>query len=106
VLLYEQGGDGKLVLTPANFTAVNKTWGMVSAWDACGSEKFDNGHPVWSATGCMVGELQVLGAWSVRMGDACCFHYHYPGNCGLTQHYIAAANGVVNDGKAYLEIKK
>lgn len=105
VLLYEQGGAGKLLLHPANFSRSNQTWGQVLAWDACGGLLFDNGHPVWAAAGCMVGEVQVLGAWSVRLGQACCFHYHYPGDCGLTDHYVTAGDGVVNDGKAYVEIK-
>ena len=74
VVLYQQGGNGTLRLSLANFSANRNMPGSPRAWDACagpsGVAHFDNGEAVW-AHGTALGEIRVTGSWVVRLSTNC-----------------------------------
>lgn len=96
VYLYEANGNGKLFLPRSKFAANQHSGrGGAAAWDACGGDSFDNGHPVWKeGPGSFVGSFQVVGNWTLRAADRCALHFDYS-SVTMSQAYTAA-DGVVS----------
>eukprot|EP00929_Paragymnodinium_shiwhaense_P107823 TRINITY_DN74182_c0_g1_i1.p1 TRINITY_DN74182_c0_g1~~TRINITY_DN74182_c0_g1_i1.p1 ORF type:complete len:848 (-),score=126.26 TRINITY_DN74182_c0_g1_i1:287-2830(-) len=77
VMIFEQGGVGKLFLAKTDF--MQNPWRSgASAWDVCGGAAFDSGGPVWTPTsGSRIQSFQVNGSLSIKTSDRCALHYHY-----------------------------
>eukprot|EP00929_Paragymnodinium_shiwhaense_P017368 TRINITY_DN12652_c0_g2_i1.p2 TRINITY_DN12652_c0_g2~~TRINITY_DN12652_c0_g2_i1.p2 ORF type:complete len:334 (+),score=73.46 TRINITY_DN12652_c0_g2_i1:281-1282(+) len=104
VTLYEQGGGGKLVLPESKFTAnPHSKRGGAKAWDTCGGETFDNGHPIWIlGQGSKVGHFEIQGPWRLSVGMACGRTFDYP-KLELSRPYSAADGQATYYGLIYLE---
>lgn len=103
ITLFENGGDGKLVLDESDLAPNSKSGRRGAlAWDSCKGAKFDNGHPV-HVDGSEIGHIQLSGEWTLLLAESCAMSYDY-GSITITRNVNSKDGKIGASQIVYFEV--